>query len=1199
MFPYEQSKIEEEILKFWQKNKIFEKSLEKRRKSKKFVFYEGPPTANGLPHIGHFLGRAFKDLFLRYKTMRGYFVPRRAGWDTHGLPVEIEVEKELKIKSKPEIEKYGVAKFNKKAKESVWRYKKEWETFTKRIGFWLDLDNPYITYNNEYIESLWWIIKEIAKRGLLYKGFKVLAWCPRCETALSSHEVAQGYKSISENSIYVKFKLKNPKKFGLKEIYLLAWTTTPWTLPGNTALTIGEKIKYAIFKVKGEKEEKFYIAAEKRIPFIAENYEIVKEIKSKDLIGLDYEPLFKIENLKSKKSYKVYFADFVNLEEGTGIVHTALMYGEEDYEFGEKIGLPKFHTVEKNGKFKNVPGFEGRFVKEAEEDIVKYLERKGFLFKIEPYTHDYPFCWRCDSPLLYYAGDSWFIKTSAIRKKLIANNKKINWIPQHIKEGRFGQWLKEVKDWAFSRARFWGTPLPIWQCQSENQPTTVGNQLSTSKFQPLPHHFLVVGSLADLEKNRYYKGNKYYILRHCESRKNNFDGRGSEIINTKLENDNFSLTEKGVKQAKEVAKKLKKEKIDLIFTSPFLRTKETAKIIAQELNLGFEIDQRLKELDHGSICEGQDHYLCVSKEEYPNLDFNKKFGLDGESRNDAKKRMFDFIKEMESKYQGKKILLVSHADPLWLLEGISKNLNEEELFKVKSAMLKGEKPNSKLPPLKLGEFRIIRFKNYPRDEFGNFDLHRPYVDEIFLKCEKCRGLMKRIPDLVDVWFDSGAMPFSQNHWPFSKKKIDFPADFICEGVDQTRGWFFTLLAVSTLLGYGPSYKNVISLGHILDEKGRKMSKSLGNVVIPEEMIKKFGADIVRLWFFKVNPAGETKLFREKELEEIKTGFLRVILNSLNFLELYSKKEERELKGISRLNLLDKWLLSRWNSLVKLVTEALDNYDATTSIRAIEKFVIEDLSNWWIRRSRQRFQIPTSDSSPQKLLRLILLELSKLIAPFTPFLAEYLFNKVKKQKTEISVHLCDWPKFNQKLINKKLEKDMDLVRKVVGLGLRIRKGVDIKVRQPLNSLYLKNYKLDEFSDLIKEELNIKNIYFVPQNYKVPKKQNFIEGREGDLVIFLDTEVTPSLKIEGLVREFIRVIQDSRKEAKYKFDQKVNVFWFCEDKNLREALRREIGFIKSKLGLKGIKEEKHNPKFVYDFEKEIELEPGRKIWLGLKL
>jgi isoleucyl-tRNA synthetase len=1153
-------KIEEKIQKFWEANNILKKILNFRKGAKKFIFYEGPPTANGMPHFGHLETRAFKDIFIRYKTMRGFFVPRKAGWDTHGLPVEIEVEKNLGLKSKKEIEKYGIAKFNKKAKESVWKYKIEWEKFSKRIGFWLDFDNPYITYANDYIETLWHIVKQFDKKKFLYQGHKILPWCPRCGTALSSHEVAQGYETVTEDSVYAKFKIKDGE---FKNAYILVWTTTPWTLPGNVALAVGEKIDYVVIF----KNNEYYILAKALAEkVLGGSYQIEKEIKGKDLVGLEYESLFEVEKLKSGRSYKIYPADFVSTEEGTGVVHTAVMYGEDDYRLGEKIGLPKHHTVDKEGKFtEDIPEFVGKFVKDADKDIIAYLKEKNLLFKVEPYSHEYPFCWRCKTALLYYAADSWFVKTTAVKKQLIANNKKINWVPEYIKEGRFGQWLDEVKDWAFSRDRYWGPPLPIWHCEKcKNN--------------------LVIGSLEEMEKRRYRKPNKYFILRHAESTKN----ANGDINNTKLESDKYDLTEKGIKQADKLAKDLKNKKIDLIFVSPFLRTKRTAQIIADELKLKVKIDNRLKEMDHGSICEGKDHYICIPENEYPYKDFNTKFGLDGESRNDVRKRVFELVQEIEKNHEGKNVLFVSHGDPIWFLEGISKNLTEDELFLIKKNQILGIKDKT-LNLTKLGELKILNFDNFPRDEFGNLDLHRPYIDDVSLECLKCGGEMKRVPEVCDVWFDSGTMPYASQCQKLDIKKIDFPADFITEGVDQTRGWFYTLLAVSTLLDFGPPYKNVISLGHVLDKDGKKMSKSIGNVVTPDYVIEKFGADAARWWLYRVGQAGESKSFREEELKEINNGFVRVLVNSLRFWQLYSKKIENWKLKIGNLSLLDKWLLSRWNSLESLVTESLDEFDVTLASREIEKFVIEDLSNWWIRRSRDKFQ--SGENSQQKeLLRFILLELSKLIAPFTPFLAEYIHEELHHgvNPGTISVHFHDWPKLNQKVIDKKLEQEMELTRKIVSLGLAARKESGIKVRQPLAKLTFRNFQFPisnfqkKLEDLIKEEVNVKEVKFE----KSDKEE-----------VILDTEITPSLRAEGWVREFARMIQDARRDAGYEYDQKINAFWFSDNKSLADAIKREEAFIKQKTVLKELRESRHDPS-AYDVEKEQELESGRKVWLGLK-
>ncbi|MBI2674182.1 MAG: class I tRNA ligase family protein, partial [Candidatus Yanofskybacteria bacterium] len=632
-------KVEQDTLRFWKENKIFEKSLENRKKAKRFVFWEGPPTANGLPHIGHFLTRVYKDVYGRYKTMRGFYVLRKAGWDTHGLPVEIEVEKELGFKNKKDIEKFGIAEFNKKAKASVWKYKAEWEEMTRRTGFWLDTDNPYITYENKYIESLWAIIKKIWDKKLLYLAHRVVPFCTRCGTPLSSHEVAQGYKTVTDKSVTVKFLIFNPKspvgdlgsplrdfEFLNKlkipknsKLYILAWTTTPWTLPGNVALAVGKDIEYVVVEQNGEN----YILAKDLVEKVFEptTYNLQPTTyKGSALVGLEYEPLFDIKELKSEKSYRIYDSDFVSTEEGTGVVHTAVMYGEDDYELGTKIGLPKFHTVDEQGRFVGVsPELDGKYVKdpETEELVIRQLEIRNLLLKVENFEHDYPFCWRCDTPLIYYAKESWFIKMSALRDKLLKNNSKVNWTPEHIKEGRFGQWLKEGKDWAFSRERYWGTPLPIWKCGSCGE-------------------FLTVGSMDELDKYRYKPKNEFYILRHGHSEKNGEEGR--EIISSKVEADKYHLTKNGVEQIQKVVKQLKKlGGVDRVIASPFIRTQETAKIVAEELGLKVQTEPLLGEFQHGVLCEGMTHAFCVANH-MANQGWETKTA-DGESWKDVRRRM--------------------------------------------------------------------------------------------------------------------------------------------------------------------------------------------------------------------------------------------------------------------------------------------------------------------------------------------------------------------------------------------------------------------------------------------------------------------------------------------------------------------------------------------------------------------------------
>ena len=1107
--------------------------------------------------------------------MRGFFVLRKAGWDTHGLPVEIEVEKELGFKNKKDIEVYGIDKFNKKAKESVWKYKSEWEQMTRKMGFWLDMSDPYITYENRYIESLWAIIKKIWDRKLLYLAHRVVPFCTRCGTGLSSHEVAQGYKKVKEKSVYIKFKLKPNDKFP-ENIYVLAWTTTPWTLPGNVALAVGKNIQYVLVS---KDNEKYLIAKELSEKVVGTGYHTDKEVKGIELVGLEYEPLFDVEKLKSEKSYRIYDADFVSTTDGTGVVHTAVMYGEDDYNLGTKIGLPKFHTVDEQGKFVHVgQGLDGMHVKDKQTEnlVIETLKKNGNLLKTEDYEHDYPFCWRCDTPLLYYAKESWFIKMSAVNKELLKNNQKINWFPGHIKEGRFGQWLKEGKDWAFSRERYWGTPLPIWRCSGCGEHTTIG-------------------SLEDLDKKRFKSDkNEYFVLRHGHSTKNGY-GDIPPTLNSRLESDKYHLTPEGKKDVMEVAKKIKKAGgVDIIIASPFIRTKETAHIVAEELGMKVHFDDRIMEFQHGQMCEGKTEHVCGVR--FGKGDWESKSG-DGESWKELKKRMASFLLDIDSKNEGKKILIVSHADPIWLLENFTLGLTGDDAISNRK---------EKFP--KEGELKKIKLKNLPYDDNGDLDLHRPYIDNITIKCSKCSSEMKKIPDLIDVWFDSGAMPYAQWHWPFENEKMfkeQFPADFIVEAIDQTRGWFFTLLAISTLLEKGAPFKNVMVLGHTLDEKGIKMSKSKGNFVPVKELMDKYSIDVLRWYFLSSMTVGESKSVIPREIEDKQKGFFGTLGNCIRFYELYgnprAQRAEQQPNGAvaawpssydgkeetgsfhdikdKNLNLLDKWILSKLNGLIQNSTEELDKYEATQTAKNIEKFIVEDLSNWWLRRSRKR-------KEALGLLRFLLLEISKIIAPFIPFSAEDIHMRMHAGQTAgvQSVHLHDWPKANKNLINKELEKQMDEIRNIVTVGLAQRKEKQIKVRQPLRAIHLglSNEFPKDLEELLKEELNIKNVVY--------------DKSQKELVV-LDTELDEALVYEGYAKELMRQIQDMRKEAKYKVDDEIFGQWHSDDSDLSAAINKWSNEIKKDVLLKDFQNSPKGEK-VFEIEKEFELIPQKKIWVGIK-
>lgn len=1112
-------KIEEKILKFWNDRNIFERSLKERKGKKRFVFYDGPPTANGKPGIHHFIGRVFKDLIPRYKTMRGYYVYRKAGWDTHGLPVEIEVEKELGLTSKKEIEKYGIAKFNAKAKKSVWKYKEEWQKFTKRIGFWLDMSDPYITYEPSYMESLWWVIAQFSKKKLLYEGHKVLPWCPRCGTALSSHEVAQGYQDVTETSVYVKLKAIG------HDFSFLAWTTTPWTLPGNVALAVGEEIDYVLT------DEGYVLAKERLEAVLGKDAKVVRELKGKELVGIQYQSLFDIAPLRTKKSHQVYAADFVTTTDGTGIVHTAVMYGEDDYELGKSLGLPMHHTVAEDGTFTaEVSSFAGQNVKKAEPGIIDYLKAKSYLLKADPYTHSYPFCWRCKTPLIYYARASWFVAMSKLRKQLLKNNSKINWVPEHLRDGRFGEFLKEAKDWAFSRERYWGTPLPVWKCKECEA-------------------IRVIGSLAELDAFRYEAPNTYILLRHGESTKN----IPVDILAARLEHDTHHLTQAGIDQVTASLELLKEQGgVDVIVSSPFLRAKETAHVVAKAYGLQVTIDERLREIFEGSMWDGKpvSEYLAAHAE----WGFLSKDG-DGESRRDVMERVSAVVRDLEKKHHGKRILIVSHGDSLWLLKGFLMNIPGEKLEK----NFDGEGYPKKGVP------EFLTLSNFPYDKSGELDLHRPYIDNIFLKCDQCGGKMMRVKEVVDVWFDSGAMPFAQWHYPFENQdlfKQNFPADFITEAIDQTRGWFYTMLAVATALGKKAPYKNVVCYSHVLDAKGKKMSKSIGNVVNPWDVIEQYGADAVRWYFYTVNNPGDPKLFALEDVAKVQRGFLMTLMNCLRFYELYETPgaNHAELKP-KPTEPLDEWILSRLHSTIHMVTTALDGYDPTLASRTLEYFVVEDLSKWWIRRSRDRMP------DAAELLRYVLIKMSKLLAPFIPFTADHIYKQVSNRSE--SVHLENWPRLEQTYIKPELEAGMQRIRELVTLGLAQRKTANLKVRQPLASLAVKEKIDPELERYLKDEVNVKNILFAPSQEEV---------------VVLDTVITHELKLEGYAREISRAIQEMRKDAGYQMRDTITVEWHSGHLDIQKAVASLDLMPKSSK--------------VFDVEREFELAPGIKLWLGIK-
>ena len=997
-----------EISKYWESIDLLEETFKQRSKEKNYVFYDGPPTANGQPGIHHVISRTLKDMQCRFKTMQGYYVRKKAGWDTHGLPVEIGVEQELGLTSKKEIEEYGVEAFNKKCKESVFKYEKMWREMSERMAYNVDMDDPYITLDNDYIESVWWILDQLFEKGFIYEGAKILPYCSRCGTGLASHEVAQGYEMIKTDTVTVAFKRKDADE------YFLAWTTTPWTLPSNVGLTVHPDVDYVLVESHGNK---FYAAKELAPSLFGEDYQVLKTLKGKDMEYMEYEqllPFLKVD----KKAFFVTVADYVTTESGTGIVHTAPSFGEEDYQTGRRYNLPLLNPVNDEGKFIDTP-WKGKFVMDADLDIIKYLKEHGLLFSKQKVEHNYPHCWRCDTPLIYYSKPSWYIEVTKVKDQLIENNNGVNWYPEHIGEGRFGNWLENLKDWAISRSRYWGTPFNVWKCEDCNSLTSVG------------------------------------------------------------------------------------------------------------------------------------------------------------SRAELKERAIEEISE-------------------------------------------------------------------------DIELHRPYVDDVHLTCPDCGGKMTREPDVIDVWFDSGAMPFAQHHYPFeNKENFDevFPADFINEGIDQTRGWFYSLLAISTMITGKSSFKNVLVNDLILDKGGKKMSKSRGNTLDPIALFDENGADVVRFYSLAVSPPWIPTRFDVDGLKEVQSKFFRSFRNTYNFFQMYSEIDGTDPRDYfveyEDRALIDRWILSKFNTLVKEYVENMEIFEVTKVVRDIQDFVVEDLSNWYIRRNRERFWKKEVDEDKKSVYNTtyeILLGVTKLIAPFTPFIAEEFYRNLTDG---ISVHVDYLPEVNESLINEDLEETMELARTLVTLGRASREKANIKVRQPLENIIVADQyqeQIQDFIPLIKEELNVKNVEFakdisqymnfelkpnfkevgrvlgskiksfqkylntvdekefiddlknkitieldgeeveIDESYveiKVTAKEGFdVEDSNGVFVI-LDTVLTDDLLREGYAREFISKAQQLRKNSGFDVLDHITIEYkstevlvdavnFYMDKIKEELLAEEIVFVEDLAG-----------------------------------
>ena len=978
---------EKQVEKFWEDNQIFEKSMKVREGNPSYVFYDGPPTANGKPHIGHVETRVIKDMIPRYRTMKGYQVPRKAGWDTHGLPVELEVEKKLGLDGKDQIEKYGVEPFIEQCKESVWKYEGMWEDFSHTVGFWADMKNPYVTYHNDYIESEWWALKEIWKKGLLYEGHKIVPYCPRCGTPLSSHEVAQGYKDVKERSAVVRFKVKG------EDAYILAWTTTPWTLPSNVALCVNPDEDYVKVTSKGYT---YYMAAALVDTVLGEGAEILEHYQGKDLEFKEYEPLFPYaeKRIGNKKAYYVVCDTYVTLTDGTGVVHIAPAFGEDDSKVGHRYDLPFVQLVNEKGEMTEETPWAGTFCKKADMAVLQALEDKDLLFDAPLFEHSYPHCWRCDTPLIYYARETWFIRMTAVKEDLIRNNNTINWIPESIGKGRFGDWLENVQDWGLSRNRYWGTPLPVWQCECGHQDC--------------------IGSIEEL-----------------------------------------------------------KEKAD----------------------------------------------------------------------------------------------------------------------------------------------------NCPDD----IELHRPYIDAVTIKCPKCGKEMHRVPEVIDCWFDSGSMPFAQHHYPFENKEIfekQFPAQFISEAVDQTRGWFYSLLAISTLLFNKAPYENVIVLGLVQDENGQKMSKSKGNAVDPFDALQTYGADAIRWYFYTSSAPWLPSRFAGKTVVEGQRKFMGTLWNTYAFFVLYANIDKFDATKYSleydKLAVMDKWLLSRLESTVKAVDDNLANYRIPEAAKALQSFV-DDMSNWYVRRSRERFWAKGMEQdkiNAYMTLYTALVTVAKAAAPMIPFMTEDIYQNLVKSidaSAPESIHLCDFPEVHENWIDPKMEEDMADLLEIVVMGRAARNTANIKNRQPIGTMYVKSeFQLSEFyKEIIEDELNVKEVVFKddiadfisysfkPQMRTVGPKygkllnkikttlseldgnkamaelkstgelkldidgqeivlleedllidmaqmEGYVSESDHTITVVLDTNLTPELIEEGFVRELVSKIQTMRKEAGFEVMDKIRVYAKDNDK-----------------------------------------------------
>lgn len=1085
---------EEEVLAFWNREGIFEKSLAKHAPRGEFTFYDGPPFANGLPHYGHILASTIKDAIPRYRTMRGYRVPRKWGWDCHGLPVENLVERELGLKNKRDIEAYGIEKFNAAARVSIMKDVSDWKRIIPRLGRWADMERDYKTMDTSYTESVWWSFKNLYDRGLIYEGFKSLHYCPHCGTTLSNFEVAQGYKDIEDAAVFVKLPLVDEP-----DTSLVVWTTTAWTLPGNVAAAVNQDFTYEKVKVGTE----YLIAAEGKL-----EGEVMTKISGKELIGKKYIPPFNYYETELHKhkthAWRVYHAPYVTLEDGTGIVHLAPAFGAEDLELAQKEKIPFIQHVTDEGKFNAlVADFAGLTVKpkgnprETDEKVAAHLLERGRLHKQELIKHSYPHCWRCDTPLLNWAANSWFVAVNKIKNKLLAENGKISWVPGHIGTGRFKNGIESAPDWAISRSRYWGAPLPVWRHTKTKQ-------------------IRVVGSVNELLSMVRRSGNRYFVMRHGLSQ-NNIE----EVVDSSGKKP-YPLTDKGREQAFVSAQELKRENIDLIITSPLLRTQETAKIILKELGLpnsALMTDERLKEVQVGA-------YDGRPVKEYRDFfrSFAERFDQapeGGETYLDIQRRVGEFLFEIERRYSGKNILIVTHVRPMWFLKGVASRTSLGEM-----------KQTTIEEPIKNAFVLDLPFVPFPHNANYELDLHRPYIDDVPMG-NSVEGEWKRIPDVFDCWFESGSMPFASNHYPFKKDAFNpkgflglgtkgYPADFIAEGLDQTRGWFYSLIVLGTALFNKAPYKNVIVNGLVLASDGQKMSKKLKNYPDPMDVVEKYGADSLRYYMLSSSVIrGEDLRFNERGVEEVQKKLLMRLDNVRSFCELYAPIEYHAQPGLqsapvkpSSEHVLDRWILSRLNKLIKDSTEGYESYQLDNATRPLAVFV-DDLSTWYIRRSRNRFKIENKNEA-WETLRYVLHTTAQIMGPVMPFFSDSLFRLMRGKIDVESVHLSQWPEVGP--IDEQGDAYMSLVRSFATIALMQREKAGIKIRQPLSKLSIKHDGPPmprEYLDILADEINVKTI-------------EFVSGTGPDEPgILLDVNITPELKEEGVVRDLVRKIQEERK------------------------------------------------------------------------